>query len=134
MATPSPVLPPMTLFEEQPAVDATDGVVDGVGDRDAIAAIAQPRTGAGDIGADVIALDDVVRSRARVEVDAIQTVAADDVAGAHRRAANGIGALVDMNNHTVGDVLKSATVPIARSVPTRVALDTISGCRIGAEA
>ena len=46
---------------------------------------------AGDVGADIVALDEVIR-RARVgDQDAVAGVAGDDVAGAGRRAAHDVG-------------------------------------------
>src|SRR5262249_44054598 len=82
---------------------AADGHLVGVDDVDAVLGVAQVG-GAVDVGPDEVALDLVARAGA-VDPDAVAGVARDDVAGAHRGAADGVGvgAAVDADAEAVGD-------------------------------
>ena len=65
---------------------AHDGADDGAPDMNAVAAVAE-RRGTARVGADVVALDEVVRTAA-AQPDPPPAVAGDDVAGAGGRAAD----------------------------------------------
>ena len=59
-------------------------------DLHAILAVGQ-RLGAGDVGADIISFDHVARGARRVEHDAVEGIAGDDVTRARRRSAHRVG-------------------------------------------
>src|SRR5439155_1345997 len=91
MTLPAPAaVPPMVSPLAGPARRAADGVAAGAaGDVDTIRHVAE-RGGAGGVGADEIARDDVAGHGRPREPDAVQAVAADDVARACDGAADGV--------------------------------------------